>query len=49
VIDEALDSHFFLQEVILARIDAGIRGADEGRFATEDEVQAEFARWRRAK
>jgi predicted transcriptional regulator len=49
VIDEALDSHFFLQEVILARIDAGIRSADEGRFATEDEVQAEFARWRRAK
>jgi predicted transcriptional regulator len=49
VIDEALDSHFFLQEVILARIDAGIRGADEGRFAAEDEVQAEFARWRRAK
>ena len=49
VIDEALDSHFFLQEVILARIDAGIGGADEGRFATEDEVQAEFARWRRAK
>jgi predicted transcriptional regulator len=49
VIEEALDSHFFLQEVIMARIDAGIRAADEGRFATDDEVQAEFARWRRAK
>jgi predicted transcriptional regulator len=49
VIDEALESHFFLQELILARIDAGIRAADEGRFATDEEVQAEFARWRRAK
>ena len=46
VIDEALESHFFLQELILAKIDAGIRAADEGRFATDKEVQAEFARWR---
>jgi len=49
VIDEALESHFFLQEVILAKIDAGIKAADEGRFASDEEVQAEFARWRRAK
>jgi predicted transcriptional regulator len=46
VIDEALESHFFLQEMILARIDEGIRDADAGRFATDEEVQAEFARWR---
>ena len=46
VIDEALESHFFLQELILAKINAGIRPADEGRFATDKEVQAEFARWR---
>jgi predicted transcriptional regulator len=46
VIDDALESHFFLQELILTRIDAGIKAADEGRFATDEEVQAEFARWR---
>jgi len=49
VIDEALESHFFVQERILARIDAGIKAADEGRFATEEEVQAEFARWRKSR
>jgi RHH-type transcriptional regulator, rel operon repressor / antitoxin RelB len=49
VIDDALESHLFLQEVILAKIDAGIRAADEGRFATDEQVQAEFARWRSAK
>jgi predicted transcriptional regulator len=45
VIDEALESHFFLQELNLTKIDAGIKDADEGRFATDAEVQAEFARW----
>lgn len=33
-------------ESILAKIDAGIRDADAGRFATDDQVQAEFVRWR---
>ena len=46
VIDEALQSYFFLQEFNLAQIDAGIKDADEGRFATDEEIQAEFARWR---
>jgi RHH-type transcriptional regulator, rel operon repressor / antitoxin RelB len=46
VIDEALDSHFFLQDMILAKVDEGIKDADDGRFATDQEVQAEFARWR---
>lgn len=46
VIDEALESYFFLQELNLAKIDAGIKDANEGRFATDKEVQAEFARWR---
>jgi RHH-type rel operon transcriptional repressor/antitoxin RelB len=49
VIDEALESHFYLQDLILAKIDAGIKSADEGRFASEQEVEAEFARWRRSK
>ncbi|MFY9746784.1 MAG: hypothetical protein WAK25_10910, partial [Acidobacteriaceae bacterium] len=30
----------------LARINEGIAAADRGDFATEEEVQAEFARWR---
>jgi predicted transcriptional regulator len=46
VIDEALESHFFLQEMIVARIDEGIRDADAGKFATDEEVRAEFDRWR---
>lgn len=45
VINEAIESHFFLQELILAKIDAGIKDADEGRFAADEAVQAEFARW----
>jgi predicted transcriptional regulator len=30
----------------LARIDEGIAAAERGDFATEEEVRAEFARWR---
>jgi predicted transcriptional regulator len=33
-------------ELILARIDAGIDAADNGRFATKEQVEAELARWR---
>ena len=33
-------------ESITAKIDAGIRDADNGEFATEEEVQPEFDRWR---
>lgn len=46
VIEEALESHFFLQELNLAKIDAGLKAAEEGRFATAQQVKAEFARWR---
>lgn len=46
VIDKALESHFFLQDLNLAKVDAGIKDADEGKFATDAELQAEFARWR---
>ena len=46
IIEEALESHFFLQELNLAKIDAGIKAADEDRFASEEQVKAEFARWR---
>jgi predicted transcriptional regulator len=30
----------------LARIDAGIDDANNGRFATKKQVETEFARWR---
>jgi hypothetical protein len=30
----------------LARIEEGIAAAERGDFATEEEVRAEFARWR---
>jgi hypothetical protein len=30
----------------LERIDEGIAAAERGDFATEEEVRAEFARWR---
>ncbi|MHB1701541.1 MAG: CopG family ribbon-helix-helix protein [Acidobacteriaceae bacterium] len=46
VIEEAIESHLYLQQLNLAKLDAGIKAADEGRFASDEEVQAEFARWR---
>jgi predicted transcriptional regulator len=47
LIEEALDQYLALQNLHLARIDEGIQAADRGEFATEDQVQAEFARWRK--
>ena len=47
LIGEAIEQYLELQAVHLARIDEGIADADSGNFATEAEVQAEFARWRR--
>ncbi len=35
-------------EAELAGIDRGLRAADEGRFATDEEVEAAFARLRRS-
>lgn len=47
LIAEAIDQYIELQDVHLARIEEGIAAADRGEFASEKEVQAEFARWRR--
>jgi predicted transcriptional regulator len=47
LIDEAIDSYISWREHQLALIDEGIRQADAGDFASEEEVQAAFARWRR--
>jgi len=49
VLEDALETYLYLQETNLAKIDAGIRDADAGNFATEEQVQAEFARWRKKK
>jgi hypothetical protein len=36
-------------ELILARIDAGIDDANNSRFATRKQIEMEFARWRQGK
>jgi RHH-type rel operon transcriptional repressor/antitoxin RelB len=46
LINEALAQYIDLQERNLRKIDEGIRAADAGDFATDDEVAAEFAKWR---
>jgi len=48
LIEEAIEQYVALQHLYLARIDEGIQAADRGEFATEEQVQAEFARWRKA-
>jgi predicted transcriptional regulator len=47
VIDEALDAYLELHAWQLKHIEEGMRQADAGEFATEDEVRAAFARWQR--
>ena len=46
LIEEAIEQYVALQHLYLARIDEGIEAADRGEIATEEQVQAEFARWR---
>jgi predicted transcriptional regulator len=48
LIEEAIEQYLELEHLQLARIDEGIAAADRGEFATEEEVQAEFARWRKS-
>lgn len=47
LIEEAIEQYLELQRMYLAKIDEGIAAADRGDFATEEEVQAQFARWRK--
>jgi predicted transcriptional regulator len=47
LIEDAIEQYLALQQMHLAKIDEGIAAADAGDFATEEEVQAEFARWRK--
>lgn len=47
VIDEALSAYLDLQAWQVEHIEEGMRQADAGEFASEAEVRAAFARWRR--
>jgi RHH-type rel operon transcriptional repressor/antitoxin RelB len=48
LIEEAIEQYLELERLQLTKIDEGIESAERGEFATDDEVQAEFARWRKA-
>ncbi|MGC1871126.1 MAG: ribbon-helix-helix domain-containing protein [Acidobacteriaceae bacterium] len=47
LIDEAIENYLEVQQRHARQIDAGFRAAEAGEFASEDEVRAEFARWRK--
>ena len=46
IINEALDVYFDLMDWQQERIEGGIRQADAGEFAGEDEAAAVFGMWR---
>ena len=48
LIEEAIEQYLALERLHLARIDEGIADASNGEFGTDEEVQAEFERWRKA-
>ena len=45
VLNEAVGAYLEVQRWQLAHISEGIRQADAGKFASDDEVDAAFARW----
>jgi predicted transcriptional regulator len=47
VIEEALNAYLELHAWQVTHIKEGLRQADAGEFASEAEVAAAFARWRR--
>jgi predicted transcriptional regulator len=47
LIGEAIDQYLELQDVHLARIREGIEADERGDYASDKEVEAEFARWRK--
>lgn len=47
LLEEAIEQYLALQQIYLARIDEGIQAADREEFATEEQIQTEFARWRK--
>jgi predicted transcriptional regulator len=48
LINEAIDQYLERNDWQEAQIRAGIEEADRGEFATEEEVEAVFAKWRNA-
>jgi predicted transcriptional regulator len=48
LINEAIDRYLELNDWQETQIRAGIEQADRGEFATEEEVEAVFAKWRNA-
>lgn len=47
LISEAIDQYLELQNLHLARIAEGIAADEHGDYASDREVEAEFARWRK--
>jgi len=47
VINEAVDTYLEVRRWQLEHIREGLRQAEAGEFASEDEVRQAFARWRR--
>ncbi len=46
---DAISSYVELQEWQIKQIEAGVREADAGDFANDDEVAAVFAKWKNAR
>jgi RHH-type rel operon transcriptional repressor/antitoxin RelB len=46
LINEAVDAYLDVQRWQIAHIEEGLRQADAGEFASDDEVAAAYALWR---
>ncbi|NER33978.1 MAG: CopG family transcriptional regulator [Oscillatoria sp. SIO1A7] len=46
ILNDAIDAYLEIYQWQLDHIQEGLRQADAGEFATEEEVAAAFARWR---
>lgn len=46
ILNDAIDAYLQVQQWQLDHIKEGLRQADAGEFATDEEVAAAFARWR---
>jgi len=47
LLNHAIENYIELQRRQMKQIDEGLKAADAGNFATDAEVEAEFARWRK--
>lgn len=46
LINEAIDAYLGVHRWQIAHVEEGVRQAEAGDFATDEEVAAAFARWR---